>query len=203
MSGRFIRGICARFRGSRVRQLGFCAGLSQDARTAGRARARPALSAGAARCAARKRLRLIAPCRRSKSRGWIRPLQARGAQERHAQSELRRAQSRSRHGRWRSRRVLLRPRPRWRHRANVDRWVKQFTDVPAGDVKRADREANGLHQHTVEITHGTFDAGMAVAPGRSQERLRARRRYRRSAERRIFSKLTGPAKTVAAARPRS
>jgi len=43
--------------------------------------------------------------------------------------------------------------------ANVDRWVKQFSDVPAGDVKRADRESNGLHQHTVEITHGTFDAG--------------------------------------------
>ena len=35
--------------------------------------------------------------------------------------------------------------------ANVDRWVKQFSNVSPADVKRADREANGLRQHTVDI----------------------------------------------------
>ena len=87
--------------------------------------------------------------------------------------------------------------------ANVDRWVKQFSGVDPGDVKRADRSANGLRQHTVEVQHGTFDAGqMSMGASSGPKRLRARGRHRRSAERRVyFFKMTGPAKTIAAAKP--
>src|SRR5690348_17966209 len=36
--------------------------------------------------------------------------------------------------------------------ANIDRWVKQFADLPADKVKRADRSANGRsEEHTSEL----------------------------------------------------
>jgi hypothetical protein len=86
--------------------------------------------------------------------------------------------------------------------ANVDRWVKQFTDVPAGDIKRADREANGLHEHTVEITHGTFDAGsMSMAPGGAKKNYALLGAIVEAPSGAYFFKMTGPARTVAAARP--
>ncbi len=88
--------------------------------------------------------------------------------------------------------------------ANVDRWVKQFSGVSSSDVKRADREANGLRQHTVEIQHGTFDAGqMAMGPGAAKgpkpdyALLGAIVEAPSGA---YFFKMTGPARTVAAAR---
>jgi len=86
--------------------------------------------------------------------------------------------------------------------ANVDRWVKQFSGVASGDVKRADREANGLRQHTVEIQHGTFDAGQmsmgpATGPKKDYALMGAIVEAPSGA---YFFKMTGPAHTVAAAR---
>lgn len=78
--------------------------------------------------------------------------------------------------------------------ANVDRWVKQFGDVKPGDVKRADREANGLRQHTVELESGAF-AGMGSAD-------KAKPNYGligaivETPSGTYFFKLTGPSKTV-------
>lgn len=78
--------------------------------------------------------------------------------------------------------------------ANVDRWVKQFGDVKPGDVKRADREANGLRQHTVELDSGAF-AGMGSSD-------KAKSNYGlvgaiiETPSGTYFFKLTGPAKTV-------
>jgi hypothetical protein len=78
--------------------------------------------------------------------------------------------------------------------ANVDRWVKQFGDVKPGDVKRADREANGLRQHTVELDSGSF-AGMGSAD-------KAKANYGligaiiETPSGTYFFKLTGPSKTV-------
>ncbi|MEO8900886.1 MAG: hypothetical protein ABI488_04500 [Polyangiaceae bacterium] len=86
--------------------------------------------------------------------------------------------------------------------ANVDRWVKQFTDVPAGDVKRADREANGLHQHTVEISHGTFDPGsMSTAPGGVKKNYALEGAIVEAPSGAYFFKMTGPARTISASRP--
>lgn len=84
--------------------------------------------------------------------------------------------------------------------ANVDRWVKQFSGVAADDVKRADREANGLRQHTVEIQRGTFNAGQmamgAAGPKPDYALLGAIVEAPSGA---YFFKMTGPAHTVAAA----
>jgi hypothetical protein len=87
--------------------------------------------------------------------------------------------------------------------ANVDRWVKQFSGIDPGDVKRADRVANGLREHTVEVQHGTFDAGQmamgaASAPKKDYALEGAIVEAPSGA---YFFKMTGPAKTVAAARP--
>src|SRR3954463_12097285 len=86
--------------------------------------------------------------------------------------------------------------------ANVERWVKQFSGVAPGDVKRADREANGLRQHTVEIQRGTFDAGQmsmgpATGPKKDYALMGAIVEAPSGA---YFFKMTGPAHTVAAAR---
>lgn len=86
--------------------------------------------------------------------------------------------------------------------ANVDRWVKQFSGVAATDVKRAEREANGLRQHTVEIEHGTFDAGQMAMGGSKGPKndyalLGAIVETPGGA---YFFKMTGPSRTVAAAR---
>jgi hypothetical protein len=42
---------------------------------------------------------------------------------------------------------------------NVQRWVKQFEKRKPEEPRRADRSANGLKQHTVEIDEGTYDPG--------------------------------------------
>lgn len=86
---------------------------------------------------------------------------------------------------------------------NVQRWVKQFADVKPDDVKRADREANGLRQHTVEIDRGTFDAGqMAMGPAKGPKKDYALQgAIVEAPSGAYFFKMTGPAKTVAAARP--
>jgi len=87
--------------------------------------------------------------------------------------------------------------------ANVDRWVKQFPGVPAGDVKRADREANGLRQHTVEIQRGTFDAGqmaMGSASKGPKPNYALLGAIVEAPSGAYFFKMTGPASTVAEAR---
>jgi len=86
--------------------------------------------------------------------------------------------------------------------ANVDRWVKQFSGISERDVKRADREANGLRQHTVEIEHGTFEAGpMAMGGSKGPKKDYALAgAIVETPSGAYFFKMTGPARTVAAAR---
>jgi hypothetical protein len=87
--------------------------------------------------------------------------------------------------------------------ANVERWVKQFSGVSASDVKRADRQANGLRQHTVEIQHGTFDAGQMAAAGSKgpKQDYALQGAIVEAPSGAYFFKMTGPARTVSAARP--
>lgn len=86
--------------------------------------------------------------------------------------------------------------------ANVDRWVKQFSDISPNDVKRADREANGLRQHTVEIEHGTFDAGqMAMGGSKGPKKDYALEgAIVEAPSGAYFFKMTGPSRTVLGAR---
>jgi hypothetical protein len=85
--------------------------------------------------------------------------------------------------------------------ANVDRWVKQFADVKPSDVRRADREANGLRQHTVELDSGTFSSGMAMGgTGKPKPNFGLLGGIVEAPTGAYFFKLTGPSKTVAQAK---
>jgi hypothetical protein len=85
--------------------------------------------------------------------------------------------------------------------ANVDRWVKQFVDLPADRVVRSDRSANGLVQHTVEIESGTFNPNMM--PGgkaKPKENFALLGAIVEAPSGVYFFKLTGPKATVAASK---
>lgn len=86
--------------------------------------------------------------------------------------------------------------------ATIDRWVKQFPGVAPGAVKRAFRAANGLHLYTVEIQHGTFDAG-PTSKGSSELRkdYALEGAIAEGPSGAYLFKMTGPAHTVAAGRP--
>ena len=86
--------------------------------------------------------------------------------------------------------------------ANVERWVKQFGDVKPGDVRRADREANGLKQHTVELDSGSFSGGMGMgASAKPKDHYGLVGGIVESPSGAYFFKLTGPEKTVKQAKP--
>jgi hypothetical protein len=85
--------------------------------------------------------------------------------------------------------------------ANVDRWVKQFGEVKPGDVKRADREANGLRQHTVELESGTFASGMPGGASKPKPNYGLVGGIVETPSGAYFFKLTGPTKTVKQAKP--
>jgi hypothetical protein len=85
--------------------------------------------------------------------------------------------------------------------ANVDRWVGQFAGVKPADVKRADREANGLRQHTVELESGTFSSGMGMGGGKPKEDYGLVGGIVESPSGAYFFKMTGPSKTVKQAKP--
>jgi hypothetical protein len=87
--------------------------------------------------------------------------------------------------------------------ANMDRWVKQFSGVDPGDVKRFDREANGLREHVVEIVRGTFDAGSMSMSGDAAPKkdYALEGAIVEAPSGAYFFKMTGPAKTIAAGKP--
>jgi hypothetical protein len=84
---------------------------------------------------------------------------------------------------------------------NVSRWVKQFSDIGAGDVKRADRRVSGLRQHTVEIEKGTYASGMPGGPQTPKTGYGMLGAIVEAPTGPYFFKLTGPAATVSAAKP--
>jgi hypothetical protein len=88
--------------------------------------------------------------------------------------------------------------------ANVDRWVKQFPDAKLEDVKRADRKSNGLVTHTVEIESASFAAGAMGMPPKADAKLRSGYALLGAIVETpggpYFFKLTGPKRTVAAAK---
>jgi hypothetical protein len=83
--------------------------------------------------------------------------------------------------------------------SNVDRWVKQFSGIKPEDVHRADREANGLKQHTVEIASGTFSSGMPGGPTTPKADYGLLGAIVTAPAGAYFFKLTGPRATVKAA----
>jgi hypothetical protein len=84
--------------------------------------------------------------------------------------------------------------------ANVQRWTKQFKDVDAASVKRSDRTISGLAHHVVEVERGTYESGMPGVSPVPREGYGMIAVIVEAPTGPYFFKLTGPAKTVAAAR---
>ncbi len=85
-------------------------------------------------------------------------------------------------------------------KANIDRWVGQFKDVPDDAVKRDQKEANGLVQHVVEVKSGTYSGSMMMGGGKEVPDQGLLGAVVESPSGKYFFKLTGPAKAVAAQR---
>lgn len=83
---------------------------------------------------------------------------------------------------------------------NVERWIKQFSDVKVEQVKRADRNANGLRQHTIEIESGTFSSGMPGGPTKPKPGFGLLGAIVEAPSGAYFFKMTGPSATVKSAR---
>ena len=83
---------------------------------------------------------------------------------------------------------------------NVQRWVKQFDKRKPEEPRRADRSANGLKQHTVEIDEGIYDPG-AMGGGQGPKPGFALLAAIVEAPSGVyFFKLTGPKGTVKASK---
>jgi hypothetical protein len=84
--------------------------------------------------------------------------------------------------------------------ANVDRWVKQFADVKPDGIRRENRTANGLRQHTVEIEKGTFASGMPGGPAQQKSNYGMLGGIVEAPSGAYFFKMTGPSATMKASR---
>ncbi|HEX9298193.1 MAG TPA: hypothetical protein VF881_20275 [Polyangiaceae bacterium] len=82
---------------------------------------------------------------------------------------------------------------------NIQRWTKQFPDAKPGDVKRSERQANGMTQTIVEL-EGTYSSGMPGAAPTPKSNFRMVGAVVETPGGKYFFKLTGPKKTVEAAR---
>lgn len=90
--------------------------------------------------------------------------------------------------------------------SNIARWVGQFSDVKETDVKRSTATVNGLSQHIVSIESGSYGADMMMGgphaqPSAKQSGQGLLAAVVESPSGLYFFKLTGPSKTVTAARP--
>jgi hypothetical protein len=86
--------------------------------------------------------------------------------------------------------------------ANIQRWINQFSDAKPSDTKRTERTMNGMKQTIVEV-EGTYASGM---PGGPPGSATPKSNYRligavvETPAGPYFFKMTGPKKTVDAAR---
>jgi hypothetical protein len=84
--------------------------------------------------------------------------------------------------------------------ANIQRWTAQFPDVPPGDVKRVERQANGMKQTVVDI-QGTYDgSSMTIRESQKKPNYRMLAAVVETPAGSYFFKLTGPQKTVESAK---
>ncbi len=83
--------------------------------------------------------------------------------------------------------------------ANAQRWIGQFASVKDGDSKRSDREANGMHQHLVEVIKGAYGSGMPGDTG-AKEGYGMVAAIVETPSGSYFFKMIGPSETVQASR---
>ena len=83
--------------------------------------------------------------------------------------------------------------------ANIQRWISQFSGAGPSDVKRSQRNVRGMNQTVVEV-EGTYASGMPGAPATPKAHYRLLGAVVETPAGPYFFKLTGPAKTINAAR---
>jgi hypothetical protein len=82
---------------------------------------------------------------------------------------------------------------------NIKRWVDEFKNVDVKDIVRVDRTVNDVTQAVVEIPKGDFSGGMGSMEGGKGYGLLGAIAVAPSGAK-YFFKLTGPEKTIKAAR---
>jgi len=86
--------------------------------------------------------------------------------------------------------------------ANIQRWISQFPDSKPSDAKRTQRNVGGMSQTVVEV-EGTYSSGMPGGPNTPSSPKTGYRLIGAVVETPAgpyFFKLTGPKKTIEAAR---
>jgi hypothetical protein len=84
--------------------------------------------------------------------------------------------------------------------ANIQRWTAQFPDVPPNEVKKVERQANGMKQTIIDI-QGTYDgSSMTIRDVGKKPNFRMIAAIVETPAGSYFFKLTGPEKTVESAR---
>jgi hypothetical protein len=84
--------------------------------------------------------------------------------------------------------------------ANIQRWTAQFPEVPPDDVKRVERQANGMKQTVIDI-QGTYDgSSMTIRESQKKPNFRMLAAVVETPAGSYFFKLTGPQKTVESAK---
>jgi len=84
--------------------------------------------------------------------------------------------------------------------ANIQRWVAQFPETKPDAVKRTERSANGLKQTLVELEGTYTGSGMPGTPSAPKSSYRLIGAVVETPVGSYFFKMTGPKKTVEAAR---
>jgi hypothetical protein len=84
--------------------------------------------------------------------------------------------------------------------SNVKRWIAQFEGVDEKKIKRSDRTVNGIVQHLVEISDGTYKSGMPGGPTTPKKGFAMIAAIVEAPTGNHFFKLVGPKKTVTGAR---
>lgn len=82
---------------------------------------------------------------------------------------------------------------------NIQRWVKEFSEMPPQSVVRQDRTVNDTRQAVVEIPRGKFSGGMSEKGARENYGLLGGIVVAPSGAQ-YFFKLTAPANTIQAAK---
>jgi hypothetical protein len=81
---------------------------------------------------------------------------------------------------------------------NIQRWIKQFGDVPKDGTKRSERKVGVLQQHVVEVSSGTYAGSMMGGPPKENFGMVGAVVVAPTGK--YFFKLIGPKATVAEAR---
>lgn len=84
--------------------------------------------------------------------------------------------------------------------ANIDRWIGQFQEKPATPPKPVTKTMGGMKVTTIEHS-GTYMAGAMMGPKSPKSGYHLYGAIVEAPGGNVFFKLTGPAKTVAAAKP--